>query len=154
MQGLTLNVPQGAVYALLGPNGAGKTTVIKILMNIIPSSSGRAEVLGVDSARIRGRLFESGGFGPAEMGISPVHQVLIDPSEWDWSGGLPFTPGLCPGTPLTLSNPEVTGSRGLEVEFDNISSTTSVNVSQNDRALAPPHFLRGRYLFSIEATTT
>ena len=59
VQSLTLNVPQGAVYALLGPNGAGKTTVIKILMNIIRASSGRAEVLGVDSARIRGRLFES-----------------------------------------------------------------------------------------------
>lgn len=67
------------------------------------------------------RAFVQGGFGPAEMGISPVHQVLIDPSEWDPYGGLPFTPGLCPGTPLTLSHPEVTGSRGLEVEFDNVS---------------------------------
>jgi ABC-2 type transport system ATP-binding protein len=62
VQGLTLNVPQGAVYALVGPNGAGKTTVIKILMNIMGPTSGRAEVLGVDSARTRGHLFESIGY--------------------------------------------------------------------------------------------
>lgn len=67
------------------------------------------------------REFVRGGFGPAEMGISPVHQVTIDPSDWDWSGGLPFTPGICPGTPLTLSDPEVAGRSGVEVEFGNLS---------------------------------
>jgi ABC-type multidrug transport system ATPase subunit len=56
LQGLTLNVPEGAVYALVGPNGAGKTTAIKILMNIIRATSGRAEVLGIDSSRLRGHL--------------------------------------------------------------------------------------------------
>jgi len=62
LQGLTLNVPQGAVYALVGANGAGKTTAIKILMNIIRATSGRAEVLGTDSSRIRGRLLEPIGY--------------------------------------------------------------------------------------------
>ena len=62
VQGLTLNVPLGSVYALVGPNGAGKTTAIKILMNIIRATSGHAEVLGVDCARIRGRYFESIGY--------------------------------------------------------------------------------------------
>ncbi len=62
LQGLTMTVPQGAVYALVGPNGAGKTTAIKILMNIIRSTSGRAEVLGLDSQRVRGRSFESIGY--------------------------------------------------------------------------------------------
>jgi len=62
LQGLTMTVPQGAVYALVGPNGAGKTTAIKILMNIIHSTSGRAEVLGIDSHRVRGQFFESIGY--------------------------------------------------------------------------------------------
>jgi ABC-2 type transport system ATP-binding protein len=62
LQGLTLNVPGGAVYALVGPNGAGKTTAIKILMNILQATSGRAEVLGTDSAHIAGRSFESIGY--------------------------------------------------------------------------------------------
>jgi ABC-2 type transport system ATP-binding protein len=59
---LNLDVPEGAIYALVGPNGAGKTTAIKVLMNIFPATSGRAEVLGTDSARIAGRAFTSIGY--------------------------------------------------------------------------------------------
>lgn len=62
LQGLTMTVPQGAVYALVGPNGAGKTTAIKILMNIIRSTSGGAKVLGVDAQRVHGHFFESIGY--------------------------------------------------------------------------------------------
>jgi ABC-2 type transport system ATP-binding protein len=62
LNGLNLDVPEGAVYALVGPNGAGKTTAIKILMNIFGPTSGRAEVLGVESARIAGRAFTSIGY--------------------------------------------------------------------------------------------
>ncbi|MGJ5820616.1 ABC transporter ATP-binding protein [Paludibaculum fermentans] len=46
---VTLEVPEGAVFALLGANGAGKTTFLKTLLNIEQPTSGRAEVLGVDS---------------------------------------------------------------------------------------------------------
>jgi ABC-2 type transport system ATP-binding protein len=62
LNGLNLDVPEGAVYALVGPNGAGKTTAIKILMNIFGPTSGRAEVLRVESARIAGRAFTSIGY--------------------------------------------------------------------------------------------
>ena len=62
LNGLNLDVPEGAVYALVGPNGAGKTTAIKILMNIFGATSGRAEVLGIDSSRIAGRAFTSIGY--------------------------------------------------------------------------------------------
>ena len=36
-----------------GPNGAGKTTTIKILMNLVQPTTGRAEVLGRDSRHLR-----------------------------------------------------------------------------------------------------
>ena len=49
LDGLNLTVPEGSVYGLAGPNGAGKTTTVKILMNILKPTSGRAEVLGLDS---------------------------------------------------------------------------------------------------------
>jgi ABC-2 type transport system ATP-binding protein len=62
LRGLNLDVPNGAIYALVGPNGAGKTTAIKILMNIFGATNGRAEVLGIDSTRIRGRKFFSIGY--------------------------------------------------------------------------------------------
>jgi ABC-2 type transport system ATP-binding protein len=52
LRGATFEAPDGAVFALVGPNGAGKTTAIKTLMNIFQPTSGRAEVLGVDSRRI------------------------------------------------------------------------------------------------------
>lgn len=62
LDNLDLDVPEGAIYALVGPNGAGKTTAIKVLMNIFPPTSGRAEVLGTDSKRIAGRAFTSIGY--------------------------------------------------------------------------------------------
>jgi ABC-2 type transport system ATP-binding protein len=49
LDGLNLSIPEGSVFGLAGPNGAGKTTTIKILMNILRPSSGRAAVLGIDS---------------------------------------------------------------------------------------------------------
>lgn len=62
LNGLNLDVPEGAIYALVGPNGAGKTTAIKVLMNIFPPTSGSAEVLGTDSTHIAGRAFTSIGY--------------------------------------------------------------------------------------------
>ena len=59
---LTLEVPEGAIYALAGPNGAGKTTAIKVLMNILAPSSGRAEVLGLDSSKLAGASFTQIGY--------------------------------------------------------------------------------------------
>ncbi|MFA6568570.1 MAG: ABC transporter ATP-binding protein [Victivallales bacterium] len=49
---LTLDVPEGSIYAFLGPNGAGKTTTIKLLMNIIRPTEGSSSVLGVDSGKL------------------------------------------------------------------------------------------------------
>lgn len=62
LEGLSFSAPQGAVHALVGPNGAGKTTLIKILMNIFRASSGSASVLGVDSKKVSGKVFESIGY--------------------------------------------------------------------------------------------
>ena len=43
---LTLAVEQGETFGFLGPNGAGKTTTLKLLMQLIYPTSGRAEILG------------------------------------------------------------------------------------------------------------
>jgi ABC-2 type transport system ATP-binding protein len=43
---LTLEVQPGEVYGFLGPNGAGKTTTLKLLMQLVYPTSGRAELLG------------------------------------------------------------------------------------------------------------
>jgi ABC-2 type transport system ATP-binding protein len=43
---LDLSVEPGSVYGLLGPNGAGKSTTIKILLNLVQPTSGRAQLFG------------------------------------------------------------------------------------------------------------
>jgi ABC-2 type transport system ATP-binding protein len=43
---LTLNVEAGEVFGFLGPNGAGKTTTLKLLMQLVFPTDGRAEILG------------------------------------------------------------------------------------------------------------
>ena len=46
LDGLTLRIEPGEVFGFLGPNGAGKTTTLKLLMQLIFPTSGRAEILG------------------------------------------------------------------------------------------------------------
>src|SRR4051812_42660188 len=43
---LTLEIGTGEVFGFLGPNGAGKTTTLKLLMQLIYPTAGRAEILG------------------------------------------------------------------------------------------------------------
>jgi ABC-2 type transport system ATP-binding protein len=62
LDGVKLEVQEGAVYALVGQNGAGKTTAIKILMNLISATSGTADVLGMDSRKIRGEAYTRIGY--------------------------------------------------------------------------------------------
>jgi ABC-2 type transport system ATP-binding protein len=45
---LDLEVPDGEVFGYLGPNGAGKTTTIRLLLGLIRSTAGRAEIFGID----------------------------------------------------------------------------------------------------------
>jgi ABC-2 type transport system ATP-binding protein len=59
---LSLNVPEGAIYALVGRNGAGKTTTLKLLMNILQPTSGKSEVLGVASQELSPLDFTAIGY--------------------------------------------------------------------------------------------
>jgi ABC-2 type transport system ATP-binding protein len=61
---LDLAVPAGAIYALLGDNGAGKSTTIRMLTGLLPASSGRAEVLGLDCWSAAHRLRHRVGYVP------------------------------------------------------------------------------------------
>jgi ABC-2 type transport system ATP-binding protein len=60
LDGLSVEVAAGSVFALLGPNGAGKSTTVKILTTLSRPDSGTATVLGVDVTadpeRIRNRI--------------------------------------------------------------------------------------------------
>lgn len=49
VQGLSLRVPRGGVFALLGRNGSGKTTTIRMLLGFLEPTRGTATVLGTPS---------------------------------------------------------------------------------------------------------
>jgi ABC-2 type transport system ATP-binding protein len=48
VDGLSLVVPPGELFAFLGPNGAGKTTTIKMLVGLLRPDTGSIRVCGYD----------------------------------------------------------------------------------------------------------
>ena len=85
LEALDLTVARGEVYGFLGPNGAGKTTTIRILLDLVRATSGRAFVDGLDcrveSVRVRARI----GYLPAEM---PLYREMSGRAYLDFLGAL------------------------------------------------------------------
>jgi len=48
LEGISLAIAEGTIFALLGPNGAGKTTTVQILSTLLPADAGEARVAGHD----------------------------------------------------------------------------------------------------------
>jgi ABC-2 type transport system ATP-binding protein len=66
LEGLSLRVERGEIFALLGPNGAGKTTTMRILMGFLKPSGGRARIDGMDCFEQRVALKRKVGYLPDE----------------------------------------------------------------------------------------
>ena len=48
VDGVSIEVPQGAFLSIFGPNGAGKTTLLRVLSTLSRATSGTATLMGVD----------------------------------------------------------------------------------------------------------
>jgi len=66
VDGLSLNVPKGAIYGFIGPNGSGKTTTLRMIMNIFYPDSGTIRVFDED---MRGASTGRIGYLPEERGL-------------------------------------------------------------------------------------
>lgn len=63
---LSFKVDKGEIFGFLGPNGAGKTTTLRMILDIVPPTSGRIAVLGSESAiPVRRQI----GYLPEERGL-------------------------------------------------------------------------------------
>lgn len=60
---LRVQIPEG-VTGVVGVNGAGKSTLIKVLLGLLPPTSGTARVLGMDTATDGARIRELVGYLP------------------------------------------------------------------------------------------
>jgi iron complex transport system ATP-binding protein len=47
LDGVSMSVPTGALYAVLGPNGSGKSTLMRALMGLVPIEGGETLIGGI-----------------------------------------------------------------------------------------------------------
>ncbi|MCK5000268.1 MAG: ABC transporter ATP-binding protein [Anaerohalosphaera sp.] len=59
---VSLSIPKGCICGLLGRNGAGKTTIIKMLLGLLPPTTGSSAVLGCDSTAITPAIRQRVGY--------------------------------------------------------------------------------------------
>lgn len=64
---LNLSISQGEVFGLIGPNGAGKSTFIKLLMDLINPTSGKARIFNLDAQKNSVELKKHIGYLPGEL---------------------------------------------------------------------------------------
>lgn len=76
-----LAVNRGEIFGLIGPNGAGKSTLIKMLITLLPPTSGNAQIAGCDLKRDARQLRSRIGYVPqllsADGALSGFENLLL-----------------------------------------------------------------------------
>ena len=71
INGLTLTVNGGEIFALLGLNGAGKSTTIKILCSLLKKDSGKVLIDGFDIDKDETEIKRLISLSPQETAVAP-----------------------------------------------------------------------------------
>ncbi|MGB1697569.1 MAG: ABC transporter ATP-binding protein [Thermoplasmatota archaeon] len=94
IDGLDLEVEEGAFFGLLGPNGAGKTTTIGTISGLVRPTAGRVEIFGVDAWREPAKARSMVGLCAQEPNFDDflgLEQILAYSAGYY---GVPFATGL------------------------------------------------------------
>ncbi len=75
LKGVTLAVERGEVFGFIGPNGAGKSTTIRILLDLLRPTSGRAEIFGQTPREGGPELRRRIGYLPGELVLPPKRKA-------------------------------------------------------------------------------
>src|SRR6186713_2546501 len=67
VSGISFNVTDGEIFGLLGPNGAGKSTLIRMMVTLLPPTSGTAIINGFDVVKKADDVRRSIGVIPQAM---------------------------------------------------------------------------------------
>jgi ABC-2 type transport system ATP-binding protein len=94
LDGLTMAVERGEVFGVLGPNGAGKTTTIRLLLDLIRPTAGRAAIMGYDCQAASLAARAQVGYLPGDLrlydALTPREHVKLaarlrrTPPDWGW----------------------------------------------------------------------
>ncbi len=88
LDALSLELEPG-VIGLVGANGAGKSTLLKILLGLLPPTSGSATVMGLDTAQEGTRVRELVGYMPEHDALPPDNSATELVAHLAQMSGLP-----------------------------------------------------------------
>jgi len=80
VQGLNIAVQPGEIFGFLGANGAGKTTTMKMMVGLLPPTSGRVLIAGHDVWKEPAQAKRAIGYVPD----TPILHELLTASEFLW----------------------------------------------------------------------
>ncbi len=80
VKGLNLQVKPGEVFAFLGANGAGKTTTMKMMVGLLPPTSGQVEIAGHNVWQAPAAAKRAIGYVPD----TPILHELLTAREFLW----------------------------------------------------------------------
>ena len=78
LDGVSLEVPDGAALAVLGPNGSGKTTLLEAVAGLLPASGGAVELDGQDLRSLPAHRRARHGVRLVGEGRRVVPQITAD----------------------------------------------------------------------------
>ena len=80
VDGLTITIDKGEIYALIGANGSGKTTIVNMMTGALAPTAGRITVLGVEMPSQRHLV--SGMIGVAPQEYALYADLTLEQNAW------------------------------------------------------------------------
>jgi ABC-2 type transport system ATP-binding protein len=89
VKSLDMRIGAGEIFGFVGPNGAGKTTTIKMLMGMVPPTSGGGTIFGMDIIKDTVMIRRRVGFMSGEVKLynNLTGRELIDLTQRLHNGG-------------------------------------------------------------------
>ena len=71
IEDVNLRVEEGEIFGFIGPNGAGKSTTIRVLLNLLFPTSGKAQIMGMDVVTDSKEIKYHTGYVPSDANAYP-----------------------------------------------------------------------------------